>query len=374
MIKRQMGDQIKKRMFKGKSIILIGARQVGKTTLIENILSQYNGNYISLNGDESDVRQILSNTTSTELRRIIGKKKIVFIDEAQRIENIGLTIKIIVDQIKNVQVIVSGSSILELADRIKEPLTGRKYNFELYPISTKELINHHGLLEEKRLLPYRLIFGYYPEIVSKPGEEIELLKLLTDSYLYKDILSMGGIKKPVILEKLVKALSFQIGNEVSYNELGQIVEADKQTIEKYIDLLEKTFVVFRLNAYSKNVRNELRKAKKIYFYDNGIRNAVINDFRILPNRQDIGALWENFIISERIKKLHYENSSRKPYFWRTTQRQEIDYIEEVNNKLYIYEIKWNPKRKYIFPKTFIKNYSIEEKKIINNANYIEFVQ
>ena len=328
---------------------------------------------IILNGDEPDIRELLSNCTSTRLRSIIGDHRIVCIDEAQRINNIGLTIKIFTDQLKEVQVIASGSSAFDLANRTAEPLTGRKYETLLLPLSFKEMVEHHGLLEETRLLAHRLVYGYYPEIVTKPGEQKELLRLLAGSYLYKDLLSFGGIKKPVLLEKILLALALQLGNEVSYHEIGQLVGADNQTVERYIDLLEKAFVIFRLPAFSRNVRNEIKKGRKIYFYDNGIRNTIISNFNLPEIRNDVGALWENFMISERTKYLIMNQIAAKSYFWRTTQQQEIDYIEEREGKLYAFEFKWNPLGKIKIPKTFLNSYSSAETEIITPKYFESFL-
>jgi len=373
MINRTIKPHVESKLFRGKALILFGPRQVGKTTLVTSLLSGKE-KVIYLNGGEADVRTLLTNTTSSMLRAIIGDNKIVFIDEAQRIENIGITLKLFTDQIKEIQVIASGSSAFELANRINEPLTGRKYEFHLYPLSFGEMVSHHGLLEEKRLLTHRLIYGYYPEIVTSPGEENELLKLLADSYLYKDLLALNSINKPALLEKILKALALQIGSEVSFHELGQLVGADNQTIERYIELLEKAFVVFRLPALSRNVRNELKKSKKIYFYDNGIRNAIINNFSIVENRTDIDGLWENFIVSERVKFLANNNLVKDKFFWRTTQQQEIDYVEELKGKFSAFEFKWNTKKASSkFPKTFIANYPIEKTLVVTPANIEEFV-
>lgn len=373
MIARIIEKQIENYLFKGKAILLTGARQSGKTTLMEALLARQKQPVITFNGDEADIREILSNTTSTRLRSIIGKNKIVFIDEAQRIPNIGLTLKLFTDQLKDVQIIASGSSALDLADKTNEPLTGRKFQFQLFPLSFKEMVNHHGLIEEKRLLEHRIIFGYYPEIVTTPGMEKKLLNLLSESYLYKDLLMLEQIKKPSLLDKLLKALALQIGNEVSYNELAQLSGADSGTIEKYIDLLEKVFVIFRLPAYSGNVRNEIKKGKKIYFWDNGIRNAVIGNFNLLNSRTDVGVLWENYVISERIKHLCYNDMDRPTYFWRTTQQQEIDYIEDTGDTLLAYEIKWSPTAKAKFPLTFIKAYPGHRVHLITRNNYEPFL-
>ncbi len=373
VIRRYLEESIKSRIFKGKAILLFGPRQAGKSTLIETLLRASGQSWIYFNGDEADTRETLSNTTSAKLKILFGDHKIVFIDEAQRIHEIGLTLKIITDQLKGLQVIATGSSAFELANRVNESLTGRKYEFMLFPLSFSEMCKHHGFLQERRLLEHRLLYGYYPEIVMKVGEEIELLKLLAESYLYKDLLLLEQVKKPVLLEKLVKALALQMGSEVSYQELGQLVGADNATVEKYIDLLEKAFVVFMVPAYSKNVRNEIRKGKKIYFYDVGIRNAVINNFNPLNARVDVGALWENFFISERKKYHGYHNTGTKLYFWRTTQQQKIDLIEETADKLQAFELKWSEKKKTRFPQTFTINYPEAVTNIVSPKNMEEFL-
>jgi predicted AAA+ superfamily ATPase len=373
MIKRILQFTIAERLFKGKAIILFGPRQSGKSTLVEKLLRDTGQSWLYLNGDEADVRENLTNTNSTQLKALAGGNKIVFIDEAQRISNIGLTLKLFTDQLKDIQVIATGSSAFELSSQENEPLTGRKYEFMLYPFCFKEMAEHHGLLEEKRLLEQRLIFGYYPEIVTTLGQEMELLKLLANSYLYKDLLNLEQIKKPVLLEKLLKALALQAGNEVSYHELSQTVEADKGTVEKYIDLLEKAFVIFRLPALNRNVRNEIKKGKKIYFYDCGIRNAIINNFNPINSRIDAGALWENFFIAERVKHLQYRGIEVAHYFWRTTQQQEIDLIEEINGNMTAFECKWNARSKSKFPLTFISNYPGAKTHLATPGNMEEFL-
>jgi len=373
MISRAITESIKQRLNDEKAIILLGPRQVGKSTLLQQLSFNFKTDVLWWNGDDADIRALLSNPTSSLLRSLIGKARTLVIDEAQRIENIGLCIKLIVDQMKEIKVIATGSSAFELANSINEPLTGRKWEYNLYPFSFSEMVNHHGLLEEKRLLNHRLIYGYYPEIVNNPGEEESRLKQLSSSYLYKDILTRERIQKPDKMEKLVQALAFQIGSEVSYNELGQLTGLDNQTTEKYIDLLEKSFIIFRLSSLSRNLRNELKKSRKFYFYDNGLRNAVINQFSPALLRQDIGALWENFIVSERVKFLAYEQINCNQYFWRTHAQQEIDYIEERNGLMKAYEIKWNVKSKTKFPKTFLDAYPDTETKIITPDNIHEFL-
>ena len=373
MIEREIEKQIENRLFKGKAILVFGPRQVGKTTSIHSILEKNNQKCLFLNGDEADVRETLENTTSTNLSLLFGEHKIVFIDEAQRINGIGITLKLITDILKDVQVIATGSSAFDLANETQEPLTGRKYEFQMLPISFQEMVANNGLLEEKRLLEQRMIYGYYPEIVVKPNDAAENLKLLSNSYLYKDLLNLEQIKKPALLGKILKALALQVGSEVSYNEISQLVNGDFHTVEKYIDLLEKAFVIFTLPAYSRNVRNEIKKGRKIYFYDNGVRNAIINNFNPLSSRSDTGALWENFLISERMKYLNSNKLEAWKYFWRTTAQQEIDYLEELDGKMTAYEFKWNPNKTAKFPKTFTNAYPEAEVKLITLKNFEEFV-
>ncbi len=373
MIKRTIGNYIEKRFFKGKAILIFGPRQAGKSTMIKNMLEEKGLSYLSLNGDEADIRETLFNTTSAKLKLLTGNNKIVFIDEAQRIANIGLTLKLFTDHLKNIQVIASGSSSFDLASQVNEPLTGRKYEFMLYPLSFGEMVQEHGLLQEKRLLEQRMIYGSYPEIVTDPEEALTHLKLLANSYLYKDLLLLDQINKPVLLQKILKALALQLGNEVKFTEIGNMVGADKITVEKYIDLLEKAFVIFNVPALSRNVRNEISKGKKIYFYDCGVRNAIINNFNNLSSRTDTGALWENYFIAERRKFLNNNNITFQHYFWRTTQQQEIDFIEETEAGLKAFECKWSDKAKIKFSQTFIANYAGTELNRVNPKNVEEFL-
>lgn len=372
MIKRFLEKNIKSHLFKGKAIIILGARQVGKTTLVKSLMKK-NKDTVLFNGDESDIQEIFTNTTSTKLKNLIGDKKFVVIDEAQNIDNIGLAIKLLIDNYPEIQVVATGSSAFELSNRLNEPLTGRKFEYRLFPISFGEMSRFSSVLEEKRLLEDRLIYGYYPEVVMKPNYGEELLMQVVDSYLYKDILNFSKIKKHSKLYKLVQALSLQIGNEVSFNELANLVGLNQETVENYIDILEKSFVIFRLSSLSRNIRNELKKSNKFYFYDNGVRNAVIKYFNNLSLRADVGALWENFIISERMKRNQYRGKFVNSYFWRTTSQQEIDYIEDDNGKIYAYEIKWNVNKKAKGLNRFLKGYPNSKFEIISPNNFEKFV-
>ncbi len=373
MIRREQTAYAKARLFKGKALLVFGPRQVGKTTFVQNLIADLNKKTLFLNGDESDVLVLFENPNVSKLKNIIGDNEILVIDEAQRIANIGIVLKIIVDQIKTVQVIATGSSSFELANKLNEPLTGRKYEMYLFPIAFAEMVAHKGLLEEKRALEQRLIYGSYPEIITNPIDAKEHIKLIANSYLYKDLFLLEQISKPVLLQKIVKALALQVGSEVNYNELAKLIQIDNKTVEKYIDLLEKAFVIFKLPALSSNVRNEIKKGKKIYFYDNGIINAVTGNFNPLTQRTDIGSLWENYIISERIKHLNIQQSEAEFYFWRTTQQQEIDYIEIKENQILACEIKWNVKTKLKIPVTFSANYDNVRSQIVSPENYEEFL-
>jgi predicted AAA+ superfamily ATPase len=372
MIQRKLEEVLKNKLFSGKALILIGARQVGKTTLLNDLVADQN-DCLWLNGDELDVQKMFESTSADRLRTQFGNYKIVVIDEAQRIRDIGLRMKLITDQMKDIQLIATGSSAFELANKVNEPLTGRKWQYQMFPLSFSEMVQHQGLIKEKRLLPHRLIYGYYPEVVTSEGNEKQVLKQLTDAYLYKDILAWEHIKHPDKLLTLLRALAYQVGSQVSFNELGNICSMDAKTVEKYIILLEQCFVIFRLPSFARNLRNELKTSRKIFFYDNGIRNALIADFTLPEMRQDIGQLWENFVISERMKHLAYHEMWANTYFWRTKQQQEIDYLEEADGKIHAYEIKWNPKAKAKMPETFKKAYPNADFIVINQDNITDFV-
>ena len=372
MIVRDLEKEITSKIGKGKAIIIFGARQVGKTTLLHHIFGN-DDSTLWLNGDEPDIKLILESATSSRLKAIIGSKRTVVIDEAQRIPNIGLCIKRIVDNIPDVQVIATGSSSFDLANLVTEPLTGRTYEFLMFTLTFSELANHHGVLEETRLLPHRLVYGSYPDVINNQGDEKEVLKSLADSYLYKDILAFDRIKKSEKIVKLLQALAYQIGSEVSFNELAQTCGLDPKTVDSYIQLLEKAFIIFRLPSYSRNLRNELKFAKKVYFWDCGIRNSIIGNYLPVETRQDVGALFENYIIAERLKQQQYAKTYAKGYFWRTTAKQEIDYIEECNGSITAFEMKWNPKKKASLPLSFSRSYPDTDFHVVTSENYYEFL-
>ena len=374
MYTRDLQSIIQERCFQGKAIILLGARQVGKTTLLKKIIQEQQVDALYLNCDEPQTVAALTNCNLKELQMVIGANKFVVIDEAQKVDNIGLTLKLIVDNMPDVQVIATGSSAFELRNCLNEPLTGRKYEYHMFPISSKEIYQSSGYIDLKGLLDTRLIYGSYPDILNHASDARELLRMLTDSYLYKDILATDNLRKPDVLDKLLRALAFQVGSEVSYNELAQAVGTDSKTVERYIELLEKCYIIFRLHGLSRNLRNELKKAKKIYFYDNGVRNAVIQQFAPLELRNDAGALWENFFISERIKRNHYQQNYCNIYFWRTKSQLEIDYIEEQNGQMTAFEMKWNPKKSNTsIPETFLNAYDVKETVVITPENYLEYL-
>ncbi len=370
MYARYLSTEIERRIATGKAIVIIGPRQVGKTTLVESLLSSKE--YLFLNGDDPKTRALLTEPSTEQIRSILGRYKFVFIDEAQRIEGIGLTMKIITDRFKDVQLFTSSSSSFDLSNKINEPLTGRKWVYHLYPISWEEYEKHHGYLYASQQLENRLLYGFYPDVLNSPGDEISILRNLVNSYLYKDILAVADIRKPELLEKLVQALALQIGSEVNYSELAQIVNADKNTVVKYIEILQQGYIIFKLSSFSRNIRNEIKTNKKIYFYDNGVRNMIIGNFNPIDLRADKGALWENFLISERMKQIEYKQSLSRCYFWRTKQQQEVDFVEDNSGKIYGFEFKWNNKKDAKLPSTFTDTYN-SENKVIDINNYREFV-
>lgn len=376
MINRYLVDSIMDFVFKGKALIIYGPRQTGKTTLCKILVEKLGKKAVWLNGDHADVHEYFSKPTPVSLKKIVSDAEILIIDEAQRIANIGLCIKILVETMPNLQVIATGSSSLELAGSVKEPLTGRKREFWLLPLSYKELVKHTDFLTETRTLEQRLLFGSYPEVVTSSGKEIEILQELAGSYLYKDIFAWESLRYPDRLDKLVRAIALQVGSEVSFSELGSITGMASDTVERYIILLEQAFIIYRLPAFSRNVQNELKKSRKIYFYDNGIRNALLGQFTPLSTRTDVGQLWENYLISERIKKSQQNLTSQQTrrYFWRTTQQQEVDYIEEYNGSMFAFEFKWNDRKKAKLPLTFTNAYPEIITGSVTKENYSDFLE
>jgi len=374
-IKRALEPELKRRLFSGKALILYGPRQCGKTTLIKQLTAEYGDDVLWMNGDSPETRNSLVEITTAGWKRLLGGRKILALDEAQRIDNVGLSLKLVTDELPEIQLIVSGSSAFELMNRTAESLTGRKFEYRLLPFSFGELCAEHGLFEERQEREKRMLFGCYPDILANPGDEPRRLNELAGSYLFKDIYALDGLRRTHILDKLIQALAMQIGSEVNYNELANLIGTDCRTIARYIDLLEKCYIVFSLRAYSGNLRREIKKGFKIFFYDLGIRNAVINNFTPLASRNDAGGMWENYLILERIKKNLNLPFPPHTFFWRTMapQNHEIDYLEEAQGQLQAWEIKLNPKKKTKIPQTFLKAYPDAKTGILTPDNYDEFL-
>ncbi|MEM9984098.1 MAG: ATP-binding protein [Bacteroidota bacterium] len=374
MIARELSSQLETALNQGKAIILTGPRQVGKTTLIRWIVERINGSKLWLTGDDPAARAALENISLSALKELIGSHEIVVIDEAQRLVNASLTLKLITDHLPEVQLLVTGSSSLDIAAQTKESLVGRKFDFTLLPLSRAEMSQHFGEFHEKSALEQRMIFGAYPDVIKAGQKEAErILYDLSDGLMYKDLLALDQIKKPSLIVKLLQAMALRLGQEVSYHEIAQLVLADPVTVERYINLLEQSFVVFRLKSLSRNARNEIKKGRKVYFWDNGIRNAIIRNFNPLSLRNDVGALWENYVIVERYKRNLYRGYFPNIYFWRTTTQQEIDYVEEYGGRMSAFEIKWNPKSKVRFPKNFKDAYPNSKTKLIHHDNLSEIL-
>lgn len=373
MIQRSLAATLSQKSDSKKVIIILGPRQAGKTTLVKSIAEAAGTGFTYINGDEPVARSLWKPDNVSTVIQLIGKNKLVIIDEAQALENIGLLIKILIDRELEYQFIITGSSALELANQTFESLTGRYRGYRLLPVSIQELRNTYSLMQVVESLPQRLIFGSYPEVITHNDEARTVISTLSQSYLYKDILALTDLRKPQILDDLLKALSWQVGSQVSLNELSRTLGIDVKTVDKYITILEKNFILFTLPSFARNLRNELLRSKKIYFYDNGIRNSVINNFSPLSYRSDLGALWENFLISERIKWLANNGIQANQYFWRTTSQSEIDYIEELDGKISAFEFKFNPKNKVRFSPSFVESYKPEELKVVHSENYWEWL-
>lgn len=373
-IPRSIEPKVKDWLFKGKIIVIYGARQTGKSTLVKKILSQYSSQSKYFNADEAGTKKLFQEAQdSLTLQNIVGKSRLLVIDEAQKIADVGTKLKILVDNFPGQQIIVTGSSSFDLAGKISEPLTGRTVQFMLYPLSAAELLNIWGLEKLKLQLENLLVYGSYPAVITASSleEKTILLKQLVSDYLYRDILSFDRVRKSEMIKKFTEALALQTGNEASYNELANLLQIGKQTVMSYLDVLEQGFVLFRLTSFSRNLRSEINKSRKIYLLDTGVRNVLINNLNPLSLRTDTGALWENFIVSEFKKKQFWQASTNPLYFWRTYQQQEIDLIEDKEGKLLAYEIKWQ-KRKKKAPKTWRENYPNSQWQIITKDNFWNF--
>ena len=374
-INRALESELERRLFSGKALILYGPRQCGKTTLIRHLTAQYGDEVLWMNGDNPDTRNTLYEITTARWKRLLANKKILVLDEAQRIENVGMALKLVTDELPDIQVVASGSSSFELMNYTAEPLTGRKFEYRLFPFSFGELCEEHGLFAEKQELEKRMLFGSYPDVVANPGDEQQCLSELAGNYLFKDIYALDGLRRTSILDKLIRALALQIGSEVNCHELAGLIGTDNKTVGRYIDLLTKCYVVFPIGAYSKNLRNEIKKGFKIFFCDLGIRNAVINNFTPLDSRNDSGGMWENYVILERLKKNQNQPFPPRPFFWRTMapQSHEVDYIEVAQGQINAWEIKYNPHTKAKIPQTFLNAYPTAQTGIVTPDNLDEFL-
>ena len=375
MIKRILEDKIFNRLVSNKVVLIFGARRVGKTVLIKQILDRFGGKYLLLNGEDFDTLALLEPQSIANYKRLLEGIELLAIDEAQNIPHIGHKLKLIVDEIPGIKVLASGSSSFDLHNKAGEPLVGRSYQFHLFPFSQSELSQQENLLETRQNLEDRLIYGTYPEIITLGdySQKKDYLREIVNAYLLKDILSIDGLKNAKKMNELLRLIAYQVGNLVSYDELAKQLGLSRNTVEKYLDLLSKVFVVYRVGAFSRNLRKEISKAGKWYFYDNGIRNAIIGNYGPLALRTDVGQLWENYLISERVKKNYYSSENKLFYFWRTYDGQEIDLIEESSGLINAVEFKWGEKIPKA-PRAFSDNYVDAQYSVINRENYLEFVE
>jgi len=374
IINRSLEPIIRKNLFGGKVVILYGARQVGKTTLVKKILSEYPETGKYLNCELVSVQQGLSTIEADRVKSFLGDYKVVVLDEAQNVKDIGKILKVMVDTYPEIQIIATGSSSFDLADKVSEPLTGRNFTHLLYPISFCEVVKQFDAFQGQAKLESIMRFGLYPEVVSLPDEQAKnRLDEISTNYLYRDVLQFDGVKKAEVISKLLMLLALQLGQEVSYTEIGKQLGINRLTVERYIDLLEKCFVIFPLRAFSRNKRKEISKSVKIYFYDLGIRNSLIQNYNTLEMRSDVGALWENFCITERKKLLEEKGNRANTYFWRTYTQKEIDYVEEADGKITGYEFKWSSKKTARLPQEFIESYQAQIN-LINRDNFWKFLE
>lgn len=373
-LERKITSKIKIRLVPNKVILIFGARRVGKTVLIQQITNSFDGKILFLNGEDDDSIALLREKSISNYKNLLKGIDLLVIDEAQNIPEIGQKLKLMVDEITGIRIIASGSSSFDLNNKAGEPLVGRSFTYYLFPFSQQELSAEENLLETRRKLEQRLIFGTYPEVelMESNEDKITYLKDMVNSYLLKDILAVEGIRNSAKMKDLLRLIAFQMGNEVSFDELGKQLALSKNTVEKYLDLLSKQFIIYKLGAYSKNLRKEVTKAGKWYFYDNGIRNALINNFNPIALRQDIGQLWESYLISERQKNIYFNSEITTSYFWRTYDGQEIDLIEEENEKISAFEFKFSEKKTKV-PRAFAENYPEASYTQIHRDNYLNWL-
>jgi predicted AAA+ superfamily ATPase len=369
---RKLEEKIRPLLHRGKALIIVGARQVGKSTMLQNMDKVF-GDALWLNADENSIRDHLSVIDISGIRSLVGNYKMVIIDEIQRVKNAGLILKMMVDNFKDVQFIATGSSALEISETVFEPLTGRFFLFHLYPFSLAEIYPAKSSFEIEQALPFHLVYGNYPEVCTQRDLSEMIVKNLAQQYLYKDVLIWKDIRRPELLDKLLKLLAFQIGSQVSINELARSLGVKSETVRNYIDLLEKSFVIYQLKSFGTNQRKEVSKMSKVYFWDNGIRNAVIGNFDPLSQRTDTGALFENFIISERLKMLSWSDDDAKGFFWRNYNKSEVDYIERKRDLIKAFEIKWNTNKQYRVSRAFTNLYPNAETQIVTPSNLVSFV-
>jgi predicted AAA+ superfamily ATPase len=374
-IKREIEDSILKDLNLNKVIIIFGPRRVGKTILLKQIISSISEDYILLNGEDMEHQEILKNRSTANYSRLLGDKKLLVIDEAQAIKDIGLKLKLMIDTIPDLRIIATGSLAFDLNNKMGEPLVGRKIDFNLFPLSQMELSHEEDYLTIKSKLEERLIFGGYPELeqIANREDKIAYLKDLENSYLLKDIIAFEGIKKRDKIVQLLKIIAFRVGSEISMEGIGNSLQISKNTVDKYLDLLSKVFIIHRVSGFSRNLDNEITKKSKWYFYDNGIRNAIISNFNSIENRDDIGKLWENYFISERIKYLNYSKTISNNFFWRNRNKQELDWLEEIDDQLNGYELKWNVKDHPKPSPSWRKAYPEAKFIVINPNNYLDYI-
>jgi len=375
-IPRQITTAFTDSLRAGKVLVLLGPRRVGKTVFIENLLEKHISEpFIKLNGEDMATQAVLGERTLVNYSRLVSDHRLLVIDEAQKVPDIGLALKLMIDNIAGLKIIATGSSVFDLTNKLGEPLAGRKTTFYLFPLAQAEYVPFENLAETKARLPERMIFGNYPELLQYPSEKqkADYLNELVNGALLKDIFSFEGIRNASRIADLLRLIAFQMGKEVSLEELGRNLQLSRNTVEKYLDLLAKTFVVFKIPGFSRNLRSEVTKTSRWYFHDNGIRNAIIANFNPIMLRDDIGALWENYFVTERIKFQHYTGRMTKNYFWRTYQQQEIDWIEEEGGQLSAFEIKWNPAKKARVPSAWKQAYPDSNFRVITPDNYLEWI-